>query len=196
MAEENITNSPETAAPASGQTAQTPAAAPEKTLEQKYEELMVEFAKLKRASDKTTSEAADWRRKYQATLSEKEQMDMDKAEQAAKREEEFQALLRENRINKLEKDYLGLGYLPEEAAQMAVAEVDGDFETRKKIMSAVDARKRKSYEAEWLKSRPEAFAGAGGEKTSVTKEQFLKMGYAEMVEFKRRFPETYKAYTS
>lgn len=139
-----------------------PAPAPEKTLEEKYNELMVEFAKLKRASDKNSSEAADWRKKYQATLSEKEKMDMDKAEAEAKREEQFQALLRENKINKLEKDYLGLGYLPDEAAQMAVAEVDGDFDTRKKLMSSVDARKKKAYEAEWLKTRPEVNAGTEG----------------------------------
>lgn len=139
-----------------------PATPPEKTLEEKYNELMVEFAKLKRASDKNSSEAADWRKKYQATLSEKEKMDMDKAEEEAKREEQFQALLRENRINKLEKDYLGLGYLPEEAAQMAVAEVDGDFDARKKLMSSVDARKKKAYEAEWLKTRPEINAGTEG----------------------------------
>lgn len=132
---------------------------PEKTLEEKYNELMVEFAKMKRASDRNSSEAADWKKKYQSTLSEKEQMDMEKAEKEAKKDEEIQALRRENSINKLEKTYLGLGYLPDEAAQMAVAEADGDFETRAKLMAAVDARKRKAYEAEWLKTRPEVNAG-------------------------------------
>lgn len=168
--------------------------APEKTIEQKYDELMVEFAKLKRASDKSSSEAADWKKKYQATLSEREQADMDKAEQAAKREEYVKTLEREVQITKLEKSYLGRGYLAEEASEMASAEVDGDFDKRMQIMDAVDARKRKAFEAEFLKGRPEAFTGAGGEKTSVTKEQFDKMGYMELVEFKNAYPETYAAF--
>jgi len=154
--------------------------ATEKSVEQRYEELMVEFAKLKRASDKNASEAADWRKKYQSTLSEKEQMDMEKAEAAAKREEEYQALLRENRINKLEKTYLGLGYLPDEAAQMAVAEVDGDFDTRVKLMNSVDSRKKKEYEAEWLKTRPEINAGTD----AAEEDPFIK-GFKSVNNFKR-----------
>lgn len=190
MAEENITPTQE---PQS--TPETPTGEqPEKTADQRLAELMVEYAKLKRASDKNASEAAEYRKKYQATLSEKERADLEKAEAAARRDEELETLRRKDRIHEIEKVYLGLGYLPDEAGQIAVAEADGDFESKAKLMAAVDARKRKAYEAEWLKGRPDPFAG-GGDGAPVSKAEFDKMSYSERVEFKSKYPETYKAYT-
>ena len=186
MAEENITTSTQET---------TPTEQPEKTPEQRLEELMVEYAKLKRASDKNASEAAEYRKKYQTTLSEKERADMEKAEAAARDREELETLRRENQISKVEKTYLGLGWLPDEAAKMAVADVDGDFETRLKLMAAVDERKKKAYEAEWLKGRPEAFTGGGSDSAPVSKAEFDKLSYTERVEFKQKYPDMYKAYT-
>lgn len=185
MAEENITTS----------TQETTPEQPEKTPEQRLEELMVEYAKLKRASDKNASEAAEYRKKYQTTLSEKERADMEKAEAAARDREELETLRRENQISKVEKTYLGLGWLPDEAAKMAVADVDGDFDTRLKLMAAVDERKKKAYEAEWLKGRPEAFTGGGSDSAPVSKAEFDKLSYTERVEFKQKHPDMYKAYT-
>ena len=60
--------------------------------EEQLQKLMVENAKLKRAFDKTASEAADFKKKYNATLSEKEQADMAKAEAEAKRDERLAEL--------------------------------------------------------------------------------------------------------
>lgn len=185
MAEENITTTQET----------TPTEQPEKTPEQRLEELMVEYAKLKRASDKNASEAAEYRKKYQTTLSEKERADMEKAEAAARDKEELETLRRKDRIHEIEKVYLGLGYLPDEAGQIAVAEADGDFDTKAKLMASVDARKRKAYEAEWLKGRPEAFTGGGSDSAPVSKAEFDKLSYTERVEFKQKYPDMYKAYT-
>ena len=158
--------------------------------------LMVENAKLKRATDKATSEASDYKKKWKASLTEVEQASLEKAEREAEREEQFKELLRENQINKAEKDYLRLGYTPEEASQMAIAEIDNDFEAKVKIMAEVDARKRKDYEAEWLKTRPSVNSGVGGETPNITKAQFDSMGYTERVQFKNKYPETYKQFTS
>lgn len=158
--------------------------------------LMVENAKLKRATDKATSEASDYKKKWKASLSEVEQASFERAEEQARKEEQFQQLLRENQINKAEKDYLRLGYTAEESAKMAVAEIDNDFDAKIKIMAEVDARKRKEYEAEWLRSRPAVSAGDGGENPNITKAQFDAMGYTERVNFKNKYPETYKQFTS
>lgn len=165
-----------------------------KSIEEKINELMIENARLKKAIDKTSSECADYKKKYRATLSEKEIYDAEKAEKEAQREAEFQALLRENKVNKLEKSYLAMKYTSDEAHDMAIAEVDNDVEAKIRIMSQVDTRKKKEYEAEWLKSRPEISYGVGTEKTTVTKEQFKEMGYLERKEFKDKYPETYKEY--
>lgn len=123
------------------------------------QELMNEIAKLKRAVDKSSSEAADYKKKWKETLSQTEVANMEKAEEEARREEKFNALLRENQINKLEKTYLGLNYTADEASRMAVAEADNDFDAKQKIMAEVDARKQKELEAKWLASRPSINAG-------------------------------------
>lgn len=135
------------------------------------QELLNEIARLKRKADKDSADAAEWKRKYRETLSEKEVLDQDKAEKEARREEEYQTLLRENRINKLEKTYLGLAFTADEASRMAIAEVDDDFEMKAKIMSEVDARKKKEYEIEFLKSRPPVNAGSGA--NSLSKEEIM-----------------------
>ena len=148
------------------------------------QEMMTEIARLKRKADKADSEAAEWKRKYRSTLSEKENLDAEKAEREAEREEQFKQLLRENQINKLEKTYMGLGYTVGEASKIAAAEVDNDFDAKAKIMAEVDARKKKEYEAEWLKNRPPVNAGAG-DNTSISKKEFDAMTLQEKSKLKR-----------
>ena len=170
-----------------------PTGEPEDTgKEPTVQELMVELAKLKKAQERAASEAAEYKKKYNAKLSEKERVDAEKAEREAEREEQFQQLLRENKINKLEKYYLGeLKYTPDEASQMAIAEVDDDFDAKLKIQLAVDKRKKKEYESEFIKSRPQMNAGTGDGKI-VTLEQFAKMGATDRVKLKRSDPDGYE----
>ena len=160
------------------------------TKEPTVQELMTELAKLKRTADKAASEAAEFKRKYRESLSEVEKASMEKAEKEAAREEEFNQLRRENSINKLEKQYLVLGFTADEAARMAVAETDGDQEAKIKIMSEVDGRKKKQYEAEFLASRPDVNVG-GSAGNTVTKEQFDAMGPIELTKLKRENPTEY-----
>lgn len=155
------------------------------------QDLMNEIAKLKRQADKASSEAAEYKKKYRESLSESEKASEEKAEKEAKREEQFQQLLRENNINKIEKNYLALGWTPEEASRVAIAEADGDFDTKVKIMGEVDARKKKEYETEFLKNRPDVNIGTGDGKT-YTKEQFDKMSPVELTKLKRENEAEYK----
>ncbi len=150
----------------------------EEQKEPSVQELMAELAKVKRAQEKAASEAAEYKKKYNAKLSEKEKIDLEKAEREAEKEEQFQQLVRENKINKVEKGYLALGYTPEEASKMAVAEVDEDFDAKLKIQLAVQKRQKKEYEAEFIKSRPQLNAGTG--EKQITKEQFDNMSMTEL----------------
>lgn len=162
------------------------------------QELMVEMAKLKKAQERAASEAAEYKKKYNATLSEKEKIDVEKAEKEAEKEERFKALERENHINKLEKGYLAMKYTADEASRMAVAEADGDLEAKMKIMAEVDARKQKEIEQEIRRSIPEPNFGVGNEEPTFTKEEFDKIvktsGYNKLREIKEKYPETYKKY--
>lgn len=155
------------------------------------QELMVELAKERRLREKANSEAAGYKKQLNAKMSEKERIDAEKAEREAERDEQFQQLMRENKINKVEKSYLALGYTADEAAKMAVAEVDEDFDAKLKIQLAVKKRWEKEKEAEFIKSRPQLNAGTGDGKT-VTLEQFTKMGATERTKLKRSDPDGYE----
>lgn len=161
----------------------------EETEQPSVQELMVEIAKLKRKADKASSEAADWKKKFRATQSVQEIADAEKAEAEAKRQEENEAIRRELSILKLEKSYLGMGFTADEASRMAVAEADGELETKMKILAEVDTRKQKDFETEFYKSRPEISAGVGGK--IVTQEEFDNMSLYELTKLYRENPEAY-----
>lgn len=162
----------------------------QKAAEPNIQEVMNELAKAKRERDKACSEAAEFKRKYKEQLSEAEKASMEKAEREAAREEEFNRLLRENTINRLEKQYMQVGYTVEEAERMAVAEADNDQETKIKIMAEVDGRKQKEFEEKFFASRPNVNVG-GGTGVSVTKEQFDAMNPVELTKLKRENPAEY-----
>lgn len=140
---------------------QEPPAEPELSLEEKYQQLMVENAKLKKAQEKAASEAADFKKKYNATLTDAQKAAQEKAEKEAEREERYNQLLRENEVNKLAKNFMKLGYPEERAEKAANAQYDNDTDTLFQIQSEVQADLLKQKEAEWLKNRPEVNTGAG-----------------------------------
>ena len=145
-----------------------------KALNEQLQEALTEIAKLRRDKDKASAEASDYKKKLRESMTEVERASAEKAEKEAEREEQFQQLVRENNMNRIEKQYLAMGWTAEEAERMATAEVDGDIDAKVKIMAEVDARKKKAYEAEFLASRPEVNIGSGNGQT-YTKEQFDAM---------------------
>lgn len=159
-------------------------------LNEKLQEALTELAKVKRNQEKAASEAAEYKKKWKESLSASEQASMEKAEVEAQRDEELKQLRRDNSINKVEKNYLAMGWTADEASRMAIAEVDGDIDTKVKIMAEVDARKKKEYEAEFIRNRPDVNIG-GGSGVSYTKEQFDKMGVVERTKLKRENPAEY-----
>ena len=154
--------------------AETSSKADEKPTTQSVEEqlqaLMVENAKMKRAFDKASSEAADYKKKYNATLSEKEQADMQKAEEQARRDERLAELERENSIHKFTEQFLDLGYDKESAIAAATAQVDNDVDTLFKLQKKIIDEKVLAKEQEMYKSIPRAKTGTYA---SMTKEQIM-----------------------
>lgn len=143
---------------------------PTTTVEEQMQQLMVENAKLKRAMDKASSEAADYKKKYNATLSEKEQADMAKAEEQARRDERLAELERENSIHKFTESYLDLGYDKESAIAAATAQVDNDVDTLFKLQKKILDEKIQAKEQELIKSIPRAKTGVY---SSMTREQIM-----------------------
>ena len=159
-------------------------------LTEQNQSLMNDLAKLKKASDKNSAEASEWKKKYQATLSAQEQASQEKAEKEAAREEQFKQLMRENQVNKFVRQYMSQGYTEELAQKAAEAMYDGDTETFFKVQSDATNAIIKAREAEWLKSRPDVNAGTGNS-VQITKEQFSNMDIVERSKLKREHPDVY-----
>ena len=138
--------------------------------EDTIQQQMVEIAKLKRALDKASSDVADYKKKYNATLSEQERASQEKAEEQARRDERLAELERENSIHKFTESYLDLGYDKESAIAAATAQVDNDVETLFKLQKKILDEKVLAKEQELIKDMPRATTG---KYASLTKEQIM-----------------------
>ena len=95
---------------------------PSLSAEEQMQQLMLENAKLKKSFDRASSEAADFKKKYNATLSDAQKASQEKAEKEAERDELLKNLTRENSVNKLAKNFLTLGYAADMAEKAAAAQ--------------------------------------------------------------------------
>lgn len=123
--------------------------------------LKVQVAKMKKAMDKATSEAASYKKQLREKQTAEEIALQEKAEKEAEREEAYQKLLKENTVTKYEKNFLSLGYSEELATKAANAQYDGDTEELFKIQQDFQSALLRQKEAEWAKSRPNPQAGNG-----------------------------------
>lgn len=162
------------------------------SLAEQVAQLKVQNAKLKKANDKATSEAASYKKQLREKQTAEEIALQEKAEKEAEREEQFQKLLRENTITKFEKNFLALGYPADLAAKAATAQCDNDTDELFSIQQTFIEAKEKAMKADWMKSMPNP--PAGNDDCPVSKEQFRKMKYSERVAFKQKYPEMYKEY--
>lgn len=129
------------------------------SLAEQVAQLKVQNAKLKKANDKATSEAASYKKQLREKQTAEEIALQEKAEKEAKREEQFQKLLRENTITKFEKNFLTLGYPADLAAKAATAQCDNDTDELFSIQQTFIEEKEKTMKADWMKSMPNPPAG-------------------------------------
>lgn len=144
---------------------------PQLSVEEQLQQALIENEKLKRAQEKAASDAADWKKKYNATLTDAQKAAQEKAEKEVERQEQFDRLLKENTVNKLAKNFLKLGYPEDKAEEAANAQYDGDTETLFRIQSEIQQSLIKQAEADWYKNRPPVATGAG---EKDTEDAFLK----------------------
>lgn len=163
-------------------------------MQDRMQEVLNENAKLKRAVSKSNSEAKGWKDKYNATLSAAELASQEKAEQAARDAEELESLKRYKAVNELTMAYMKRGYSAELAGKIAEAEYSGDTDSRFKIMDQFAAAQKKSWEQEWIKSRPEINTGSG-DGVTVTQDQFNAMSLQDRTQLMRTNPALYDRLT-
>lgn len=162
------------------------------TFEERLAQLEIENRRLKANLDKASSEAADWKKKFKSTQTESEQRAIEKAELEAQKDERLKILERENMTFKYTKQYMGLGYSEDMAEKCAIAQIEGDQEELFKLQGLFLEKKEKELKASILKNIPSA--PVGNEEPQITKEKFNSMKYSEMLEFKNKYPETFRKF--
>lgn len=153
---------------------------------------MAEIKKLKAASDRNASEAADYRKKWKATLDENQQAQLAKDEAEKAMREELEALRRESAVSKHEKAFLAIGYSAELAAQAAQATVEGNADALISTQKAFIEAERKKVMAEMTKSMPTPPI-SNGATALVTKEQFENMTMFERAELYQKDKALYES---
>lgn len=131
-----------------------------------YEDNLSELDKYKNAASKANSEAAEWKRKHNALLSDEEKKKNAENEELTSLREKVAEMEKKELITSHKSQYLAMGYDDALAEATAMALVEGDtakvFANQRKFLETHD----KNFKAELLKDTPTPPAG-GGKKTSV-----------------------------
>ena len=113
----------------------------------------------KDVADKYASEAAEWKKKYNATLSEQERKDNDAAEKVVSMEKELNELRMERTVSKYTADYISLGFDKDLASQTAKALAEGNTDVVFSNMAKHQETVKSNMKKELLMNTPKPGAG-------------------------------------
>lgn len=160
------------------------------SVEQMLAEVMAENKRLKKAVDKASSEAANYKKQFMNTKSEADKVAIKKAEEDASLREELEELRKDSKINGLKANFLGSGYSDDLAQKAAEAmygnDTDAFFQLLKQYLSEHD----KAVKAKLMKDMPAPAIG-NDESVSMTKAEFEKLGYRDRLKLKQEHPTVY-----
>lgn len=150
--------------------------------------------RLKTAVSKANSEAAEWKKKHNALLSEEERKEAERLEAQQAIEKEIAELRKEKTVTENKAQFISLGYDEKLAGETANALADGNlskvFENQKIFLEQI----KKVQRAEALAGASEPPAGTG-KTAAMTKEQFNALEYHERLKLFQEKPELYKQLT-
>ena len=162
-----------------------------KTAEEQMAELLAENKRMKKAVDKATADASDWKKKFLATQSESEKLSMEKAERDAALKEELEMLRKESKVNKFAKSFMACGYTEEMATKAAEAQYSGDTDELFRLQKLHSDNMAKQIRADIMKSMPVPATG-NDDSVHITQEQFDKMSITEQTDLYEKHPSVYK----
>lgn len=138
--------------------------------------------------DKATKDAAEWKRKYKAQLTEEEQAKQEREAEFANMKTQLETLQREKNVSAYNARFLEQGYDAKLASASAEALADGNlddvFANNAKFLSAY----RKQLESELLDSTPKPSGEGAGEKI-MTKAEFDSASYSDQLAFIAEHPD-------
>lgn len=165
------------------------------SLEARIKALESERDKLKQSVTNASADASEWKKKYQGKLSEEDKAREEQEAATAAMQKELESLRAERDI----ANYTG---------NLTAPDIGMDAETAKTIASAMHegnpsavidgirkfiASHDKAMAEKAMLNNP-TLPGGSATKT-VTKEQFDRMGYREMLQLKTEHPDLYNEYT-
>lgn len=159
-----------------------------------YDDGASEIERYKSATSKANSEAAEWKKKHNALLSEDEKAKQEQADYIAQLKKQNEDLLKERDVAKYKTELLAMGYSDETATETANALFNGDISKVLKNQAKFVEEQKKAVIAEGVKNTPVPPAGNEGGKT-LTKEEFSKMSLTEQMEVYEKTPDLYNELT-
>ena len=140
--------------------------------------------------DKTSSEAASYKKQLREKQSDEEAKAAKEAEEKAALMARLEELEREKTVGTYTTSYLALGYDEKTAKASAEALAKGDMETVFANQKTQIETREKALRAELLKQTPPPASGASDK--GMTIEEFRKMSPQERHDFSVSNPEEYK----
>lgn len=162
-------------------------------LEARIKQLESENGKLKQAQTNASADASEWKKKYQAKLSDEEKAKEEQTAATAAMQKELEDLRTERNVANHKAQFISIGFEDELAQDTAKALNDGDtakvFDGIRKFIASHD----KALAEKAMLNNP-TLPGGNSTKT-VTQEEFDKMGYREMLQFKTEHPDLFAEYS-
>lgn len=134
--------------------------------------------KLKDSVSNANSQAAEWKKKHNALLSEEEQSKLARDEELEKLRTELKEANEERAKANYTAKYAALGYSAELAESTAKALIAGDVVTVIANQATFNKSLEEKIKSDMMKNTPSPKTGGN---TEITKEQFDKMDYSERV---------------
>lgn len=151
-----------------------------------YDDFSAEVTKLKGNLTKANSEAAEWKKKHNALLSEEEL----KKQEFEDMKNTVKQLTAEKDLANHKANFIALGYDDALAADTAKALLDGDMTKVFANQKLFQEQREKQIKADALKDIPDPPPGEPGK--GVSKEDLRKMSPVERYNFSIEHPDEYK----
>ena len=162
-----------------------------KTLEARIKALEAENGKLKQAQSNASADASEWKKKYQSKLSDEEKAKQEQDAANAALQQELEDLRKERNIAKYTGALVAndIGMDAETAGAVAEAlnagEIEMVFDGIRKFVASHDKALRENA------LRNNKTLPGGSTPKAMTQEEFDKLGYMDVLAFKKEHPDQY-----
>lgn len=133
-----------------------------------YEDNSAEIERLKGVVSNANSEAAEWKRKHNALLTEDEQRKAEEKEAHEELERKYEELLKRTTIADYKAKYIAMGYDEKLASDSATAMADGNMEKVFANGEKFRTELEKKIRADILKDTPRPDGTDGGKSLSIS----------------------------